>query len=1073
MVRALKPKVVKLFSMKKHLPTIIPILIVTLISVYISTKIFKPGYIYFRDVTEGIEVDNLYKRYLYTFSDDVGESLAEKSRIPIFYTIFGAYSLGKTVGIFNDSDYVKVKILSLFISSLSIFIFTTYKILKGLSDDQEELKNRILLSLSASLGGVYYISNFWFSNRIAHFGLFFSTVTIPITFYLLFRYLFSENTDFRKLIFLLISTLFLTGTPHTVLIQVVIFFSMYLAFLINKGVNKKTKIRKSFQLLVFATLYFPLNSYWIMPFLSSLSQPDAALTETIVNSIGKNSNLYNSVRLTGYWLTSYQDYFVGIPKDIGNIISILPLFITIAALILIVRKKNIFLSILIILILGIFLSTSSDITNIFYFNLMFKSPIKSFGWLFREYDKMGVLTSFVYSLGISIFLAKGTKKKLLFSGSLLTIILILIVNLSFLDITLNKNYRPQQIPENFSKVLNLLKKDSNQFNTVWYPGVPQPTWAKEPEVRFWFANLISYEKPSITTSSEIMNYVNYIFNEENIYSIDVGKALERLGVKYLIIRKDYPYYYENDYEGKLEVQKSLKKIYNDNILTVYENLEFSEIVKFYQNITVTNQGLDVFKNNNDVMSDSLLIFSDKGEVFEIPEATRYVNNTIPIDYTMSKYKGNFIYPYGYSTLKYDGSSGAWKIGSLENLNHVETDFYFSNLGLRLPQFDYERGVIIAKEGFEKTSVYDKTTKEFTISFDENENATFEEKNLLIEIPTSPFDGQWNSNRSSLFELDNAKAIEVTLNSYIPEELEPHFKVSFFSKEGKNLKTLFMYPDRNKRVESILVVPNNSYFADFSVWTKNVFGSRNSLNVKNIRILDVSKIVKPISMEIKIQNKCLKDCTVFARVLMSRIGGEIGFKIDDNNFNVTTLKNYELEHNERYEWVKIGEVSELGKLVNIKIDNTEGFNSINCIAILNREQVRDIETETQKITESPIENIISNSSKPYISIEKINPSKYKINVKNTDDNDGILVFSKPFSKNWVINDQKSSKVNGYTNGWEIEKLENAEYIIEYKPQRYFYYGIAISLATLLGLAVSFHYSKTREVIASELKSKSQG
>ncbi len=1059
--------------MKKFLPIIIPFLTVLTITIYVSTKIFKPGYIYFRDVTEGIEVDDLYKRYIFTFSDDIGESLAEKSRIPIFYSIFGVYSLGKFIGIFNDSDYVKVKILSLFILSLTVFILTTYKILKEIIDDKENPKNGVIMSSAASLGGVYYVSNFWFSNRIAHFGLFFSTVTIPVTFYLLYKYLFSKEIDFKRLIILLLSTAFLTGTPHTVLIQLVILFSLYVSFLLNKGFDKKNKVKKSVRLIIFGVIYLFLNAYWILPFLSSMSQPDAVLTETIVNAIGKNAYLSNSVRLTGYWLNSYQDYFVNIPQEIGSILSIFPLVLAFTALILLVKRKSIFFSILIILASGIFLSTSSDITNSFYFKLMFLSPIKSFGWLFREYDKIGILITYVYSLGIAIFLTKGSRRELLFVGNISLVLIILTMNIAFLNKTLVKNYTPQKVPNNFFEAIDILKQDGTISNTAWYPGVPQPNWAQEPEVRFWFSNLISTNKPAITISSEIMNFLTYLFNEENIYSINMGNALDRLGVKYLIIRRDYPYYFENDYEGKLLLQKSLKQIYTNNEVTIYENLDFTGLAKFYDKTVLTNQGLDIFKNTQNLGTDSLIIFADKDSDSKFTGPIIYENKTPTIDYAIRKYKDIFIYPYDYSTLKYDGTSGAWKIGSLENLNHAETDFFFSNVGLKIPQFDYERGVIIAKEGFEKISSYNKDVKEFEISFENEKGAKYDGSNLTFEIPTTPFDGPWNATKSSLFEVIGSKALEVKLNSYIPNELEPHFKITYFNTEKKIVKTLPMYPDRYRHIEAILIVPKDAYFAEFSVWSKNIFGPRDPLHVRNIKISDVTEIAAPVSMKIKAPNKCLSNCSIYARLLTSRIGGDVRFVINNNSFNVTTLRDYELEHSERYEWVKIGEIEKLGKSVDIEISNTDGFNSVNCLAILDEVQVVDMDIEMREIMASQSQTISSYTNKPILSIKKINPTKYEVEVTEATRNKGILVFSKPFSKNWVIGNQESKRVNGYANGWEIENLENATYVIEYRPQRFFYYGIAISLTTLIGIAIFFHYLKTKEVIASELKSKSQG
>ena len=97
--------------MKRLRSALIPILTIVIVSIYVSVVIFKPGYIYFRDVTESIDVSKLYERYIYTYSNDIGESLAEKSRIPIFYFLNSIFSVGKALRIFDDSGYVKIKIL--------------------------------------------------------------------------------------------------------------------------------------------------------------------------------------------------------------------------------------------------------------------------------------------------------------------------------------------------------------------------------------------------------------------------------------------------------------------------------------------------------------------------------------------------------------------------------------------------------------------------------------------------------------------------------------------------------------------------------------------------------------------------------------------------------------------------------------------------------------------------------------------------------------------------------------------------------------------------------------------------
>ena len=93
--------------MKRLKPALIPILTTIIVSVFVSIILFKPGYIYFRDVTEGLDVSKLYERYIYTYSNDKGEALEEKARVPIFYFLNSIFSVGKTIGILTTLDMWK------------------------------------------------------------------------------------------------------------------------------------------------------------------------------------------------------------------------------------------------------------------------------------------------------------------------------------------------------------------------------------------------------------------------------------------------------------------------------------------------------------------------------------------------------------------------------------------------------------------------------------------------------------------------------------------------------------------------------------------------------------------------------------------------------------------------------------------------------------------------------------------------------------------------------------------------------------------------------------------------------
>jgi len=85
---------------------------------------------------------------------------------------------------------------------------------------------------------------------------------------------------------------------------------------------------------------------------------------------------------------------------------------------------------------------------------------------------------------------------------------------------------------------------------------------------------------------------------------------------------------------------------------------------------------------------------------------------------------------------------------------------------------------------------------------------------------------------------------------------------------------------------------------------------------------------------------------------------------------------------------------------------------------------------------------------------LNPTKIRIKMQNVK-NQSIVVLNSAFDENWMttinkneIDNKNHIIFNGFANGWYIEDTGNLDIIIEYKPQRWFYYGTAVSLTTLI-------------------------
>lgn len=86
--------------------------------------------------------------------------------------------------------------------------------------------------------------------------------------------------------------------------------------------------------------------------------------------------------------------------------------------------------------------------------------------------------------------------------------------------------------------------------------------------------------------------------------------------------------------------------------------------------------------------------------------------------------------------------------------------------------------------------------------------------------------------------------------------------------------------------------------------------------------------------------------------------------------------------------------------------------------------------------------------------KIDPTKYELKIENAD-KPFFLGFMEKFDSNWQISNFEKThfKLDGYANGWLIEKPGTYGLTIEYKPQRIFYGGSLVS-GTIISMALLY-------------------
>lgn len=1024
---------------------------------YLGYKLLPRGYIKHIDVTEPVSIDSLNQRYIYSYSNDIGDSLAEKQRIPLFFIIYTIF----VVSTLPATGYIKIKIVLLFAFSLIAYTVTTVKLLGFINKNKNGNYKKYLIP--ATLGGLYYITNYWFTNRIMHFGLFFSTVTVPIIFYLLYTFLYSQKIYYKKIVLLALLLAVFTATPHTILFEALIGITLLATFTVNKNYSLKNKVTKITALTIFVGLFMLANAYWLLPFATSKTIPDAVPSKTMLELLSEKTTLKNVLRLNGYWFVQDEDDYyqtiIGPTALYKNFVAYVPFAVILLIGVFYKKRRNFTIPLIVLFLVSLVFATSTKITNELFFWIMFNSPFKTIGWAFREPDKFGLLPSFIYALGLSFVFSNKTSN-LLKSLSILLYILIITSNMGFLELTLNRYYNPQNIPSEFFTVNEILKEDPQDFNVVWYPGIERTTWSNTKGVKYFFTKMIS-AKPSITTRSDVSNYIEYIFDKENIYSIDLSDALGRVGVKYLIIRDDNLDETNENVNEMLVGQKGLVKIHENSILTVYKNIGFEDLSNVYKQRLMTNNGLAVLKTKND-LKNTLVDYTDKPSHMDSIATTYDIKRNNTNDALLYKYQDRFIYPYEYATIKENGNLGNWTLGSLENITHAEVQFFFNNLGLDIDQFDFGNGIVIARDGWQKNSKFSFPEPRIIPYFSRYENVNFNGHTLKYAPLSENYKYHWNTIRSDKFYAKDMTAIGIKLDSHIDEKLTPHFKLTTYDKNRRVLDITFFYPNSKGEIDQIAKVGKQAYLADFSIWTLSTNYSY-KYSLSNVKISDMSSNVKPVEFKFKNPNPCTSQaCYAFVRVLRSNLGGKIQIDIDDNHLELDTRNNEIANRSEYYEWVSLGKVTDLSNTLSIKLINLSGFNSINAILLLNESEYMNY----IKNMESPLpDEALTNTNQPFTTTKQITPDRYEVTISNSDGKNGILSFAKPFSENWVMNGKPAKVTNGNTNGWELSTVENGTYYIEYAPQRNFILGGKISIISA-GILLIFYLIPGRG-------SKSQG
>jgi hypothetical protein len=122
-----------------------------------------------------------------------------------------------------------------------------------------------------------------------------------------------------------------------------------------------------------------------------------------------------------------------------------------------------------------------------------------------------------------------------------------------------------------------------------------------------------------------------------------------------------------------------------------------------------------------------------------------------------------------------------------------------------------------------------------------------------------------------------------------------------------------------------------------------------------------------------------------------------------------------------------------------------------------------------------DNLLSSNQQNNASItyEEINPTQYTVHVNSS--NPFYLILSESYDNGWIatvngqqIPDQYHFTANGYANGWCVNQTGTYTITLEFWPQKLFYVGSAMSIATLAICTIYLSKDKTKVIYQKYLK-----
>ena len=1016
----------------ENVDVLLALVIVILVTFFLVGRfLLAEGSILFGDFTPTLELRQFLRVNYPLWSNRNSFNYVGSMRLPyllIFYFPFHIANAPAEV-------FFKFMIVSTFvISGFSMYV-TARHFLNKLCADR---KTVFLCSLIPSL---FYAFNPWVMDRIYHIFLLVTYSFVPLILLISIQVFDKDKVDLKRVLALVLLCSVTSTSPHSVFFIWFLIGSLYAFFLL---LNRKQFVPRTKNLVLFIVLYVLFNAFWIVPlayyWLSTGSlYPDYIVHLDGVHMLSRNSDLFSVFRLVAYWWPKVSHSFEVFPFSTLWILASL-IVPAVCFLALIFYRKNrgvIYLSLLSVVLIFLASGMSSPLPS-FYEWLCFDAPVlASFGWLFRDPNKWTLLLPLAYSILLTFACLAVTGlisrfKRAFFRKATVLAFVLLFFSLVFVYITPSATnyfegpFKPLKIPSGIYGVNSWLRADSASYQVLWLPSYAEygATWVYNGLSGAF--ELDSSAKPTFDCQSKYSRgYLNYFSTTllENRSSYATG-YLNPLNVRYIIFHNDSAFMNGSGLFQSLRRQNDLELVKNNGTVYVFENKGWCESVfQPYGKVVAVSGGFDNFASLNALRA---LDFSDFSVVFldqNIPSAG--------VNYDMLVLSGDLlsdglpfflnegvVAPFDFA--RRHNPAECWSKASLSDLSGGPFHAYLGQFGVECWDFDYDKGVVFTWAPSVKLDLPFSlaSTEDFRLFFRVFENAAGGEVAVYLDgLLVGKVDTRSQINDfvwkdvdvpdltlgRHILTLENLEGLNaVNLIAVMSNQKASEIKQGFESSlQSKDLLYVF-------EAESGMLRENASVFSGYGGEASNgrvvelTFGSSVSQNVELL---------------------CNGNYSLAIRGL-----GNMLLKVDDD-------KAYEVNL-EQFDW----------KIVD-PVNLSSGEHQIEVSSLTSDESARLDVLWLLKLSE---DSLLEKTPAQVLSVKEIDPTT--VMVELNVDAPFMLCFSSGYDPAWSASFNgrtvSSMRVFGAVNGFWIDATGEIIVAVEFRPQRWFYAGSAISLISLI-------------------------